>query len=46
MLETAELQRVIKAVREFVNPGGAVITFQKNAWNVLRSADTSFRSMR
>ena len=36
-LEQEESTRVLKMAEEFVNPKGAVITFQKNAWNGLRS---------
>ncbi len=36
-LEKAETERVLKFSKNFVTPNGAVITFQKNAWNNLRS---------
>jgi hypothetical protein len=38
-LEAAEKGRVLECSRRFLNPNGAVITFQKNAWNGLRSND-------
>jgi len=36
-LEKEERKRVIQCVREFLTPDGSVITFQKNAWDGLRS---------
>ncbi len=36
-LEKAEAERVIECAKKFVTPKGAVIAFQKNAWNNLRS---------
>ena len=36
-LEQAETERVLGCVKEFGNPKGAVVTFQKNAWNALCS---------
>ncbi len=36
-LEQEETARVIKLAEKFINPRGAAITFQKNAWNSLRS---------
>jgi hypothetical protein len=36
-LEAAERDRVMECSRKFLTPNGAVITFQKNAWNGLRS---------
>ncbi len=36
-LEKEERKRVLKCAREFLSPDGAVVTFQKNAWNGLRS---------
>lgn len=36
-LEQAETKRVVECAREFVGQDGAVITFQKNAWENLRS---------
>ncbi len=37
LIEEWEQKRVVKTVHEFVTPDGAVVTFQKNAWNALRS---------
>jgi hypothetical protein len=36
-LEKAETKRVFECAKKFVNPKGAVIAFQKNVWNNLRS---------
>ena len=36
-LEGAETKRLLKSAKEFVAPDGAIVTFQKNAWNNLRS---------
>lgn len=36
-LEAAERERVLECTRKFLSPNGAVVTFQKNAWNGLRS---------
>ena len=36
-LEQAETERVFVCIKEFANPKGAVVTFQKNAWNALCS---------
>lgn len=36
-LEVAEQKRVLKCARKFLSPDGAVIAFQKNAWNGLCS---------
>lgn len=36
-LEQAETERVLGCVKEFGNPKGTVVTFQKNAWNALCS---------
>ena len=36
-LEKAETKRVLECAKKFVNPKGAVIAFQKNVWNNLRS---------
>jgi hypothetical protein len=36
-LEAAERDRVMECSKKFLTPNGAVITFQKNAWNGLRS---------
>jgi hypothetical protein len=36
-LEQEESARVFKLAEEFINPKGAAIAFQKNAWNCLRS---------
>jgi len=36
-LEEEESARVLKLAEEFINPKGAAIAFQKNAWNSLRS---------
>ncbi len=35
-LEKAETERLLECAKDFVTPKGAVITFQKNAWNCLR----------
>ncbi|MEJ2589006.1 MAG: hypothetical protein P8165_15820, partial [Deltaproteobacteria bacterium] len=36
-LEQAETERIINLSREFVRKNGAVVSFQRNAWNALRS---------
>ena len=36
-LEVEERERVLKCAREFLSPDGAVVAFQKNAWNGLCS---------
>ncbi|MEA3417371.1 MAG: hypothetical protein U9R02_14725 [Thermodesulfobacteriota bacterium] len=36
-LEQAETERMLECAKKFVNPKGAVIAFQKNAWNNLCS---------
>lgn len=36
-IETEEQRRVIQCAQSFAGSGGAVVTFQKNAWNALRS---------
>ena len=36
-LEAAERDRVLECSKKFLTPNGAVITFQKNAWEGLRS---------
>jgi len=36
-LEQEESARVLKLAEEFINPKGAAIAFQKNAWNSLRA---------
>jgi len=36
-LEQEESARILKLAEEFINPKGAAIAFQKNAWNTLRS---------
>jgi len=36
-LEQVETERVLECAKKFVTPKGAVIAFQKNAWNNLRS---------
>ena len=36
-LEQTETERVLECAKKFVTPKGAVIAFQKNAWNNLRS---------
>jgi len=36
-LEQEESTRVLKLAEQFINSKGAVIAFQKNAWNGLRS---------
>lgn len=37
MIEKEETEQIIKCARKFVQDDGAVITFQKNAWENLRS---------
>lgn len=37
-LEIAERERIIECARQFLTNDGAVIAFQKNAWNALKSA--------
>jgi hypothetical protein len=42
LIEEEETQRIVKCVRKFVrNKDGAVITFQRNAWENLRSLQNS-----
>ena len=41
-LEKAETERVLECAKKFVTPKGAVIAFQKNAWNNLRSKNGTF----
>ena len=36
-LEQEQSARVLKPAEKFLNPMGAAIAFQKNAWNILRS---------
>jgi len=36
-LETEESQRIVECAKRFIKRKGAVVTFQKNAWNALRS---------
>ncbi len=36
-LEKAERERILECARKFLSPEGTVVTFQKNAWNALRS---------
>ena len=36
-LELTEQGRVLECAKKFANPNGAVVTFQKNAWNALCS---------
>lgn len=38
-LERAETEWMIECARDFLTPNGAVVAFQKNAWNNLRSED-------
>jgi hypothetical protein len=38
-LEKEETERVLECAKKFVTPKGAVIAFQKNAWNCLKSKD-------
>jgi len=38
-LEPYERQRVIEVVKRFLVPGGVTVTFQKDAWNGLRSVN-------
>jgi hypothetical protein len=38
-LERGERERVMEVIMRFLEPGGAVVTFQKDAWNGLRSVD-------
>ena len=40
-LEQEESVRVFKLAAKFINSKGAVIAFQKNAWNSLRSKNNS-----
>ena len=40
-LEQEETVRVFKLAEKFINSKGAVIAFQKNAWNSLRSKNDS-----
>jgi hypothetical protein len=36
-LEEAESERVVQCAKEFLSTGGIVVSFQKNAWNALKS---------
>ena len=36
-VESAERERIIRYAREFLEPGGVAVAFQKNAWEGLRS---------
>jgi len=36
-LESIERERIMHCARSFLEPGGSVVTFQKNAWEGLRS---------
>jgi len=36
-LEPFERERIMGVITRFLEPGGAVVTFQKDAWNGLRS---------
>jgi hypothetical protein len=38
-LEPFERERIMGVITRFLEPGGAVVTFQKDAWNGLRSFD-------
>ena len=38
-LERVERERVMEVIMRFLEPGGSVVTFQKDAWNGLRSVD-------
>jgi hypothetical protein len=38
-LESYERERVIEVVKRFLVPGGVAVTFQKDAWNGLRSVN-------
>ena len=38
-LEPFERKRMMGVITRFLEPGGAVVTFQKDAWNGLRSVD-------
>ena len=38
-LECYERERVIEVVKRFLVPGGVAVTFQKDAWNGLRSVN-------
>jgi hypothetical protein len=38
-LEPYERERVLEAVKRFLIPGGVAVTFQKDAWNGLRSVN-------
>jgi hypothetical protein len=40
-LEQEESARIFKLAKEFIDPKGAAIAFQKNAWNSLRSENDS-----
>ena len=40
-LEQAETERVLECAKKFLNPKGAIVTFQKNAWNNLHSYEDS-----
>ena len=40
-LELRERKRVLKCIKDFVTPDGAVITFQKDAWNNLRNSQNN-----
>jgi hypothetical protein len=38
-LERVEREKVMEVIMRFLEPGGSVVTFQKDAWNGLRSVD-------
>ena len=38
-LENAERERIIRYAKRFLEPGGAAVAFQRNAWEGLRSED-------
>jgi hypothetical protein len=44
-LEQEESARILKLAEKFINSKGAVIAFQKNAWNSLRSAEDPIYSI-
>ena len=36
-LESAERERIVRCARRFLEPGGAAVAFQRNAWEGLRA---------
>jgi len=45
LLEPFERERILRVVKKFISAGGKVVTFQKNAWEGLRSDTAPLYSM-